>query len=437
MRGSPSPFDWFDKARFGLFVHWGVYSLLGRGEQVLFRERLNPAEYEQLASRFNPKKFDADGWARAARDGGMKYAILTTKHHDGFCLFDSALTEYCAPRAAAGRDFVAEYVQAFRRQGLRVGLYYSLADWRFPSYFDGPVKDKSGFSAFRDYTFEQVRELCTNYGRIDLLWFDGGWPHDAAAWQSEKLDRMIRRCQPHVMINDRLHGGGGGNVNPVGKASLRVRGYYDTAEQRPPGKQAVRRPIETLRTSHDAWWGYAKGDRQWKSPREAINLLSAASGRGANFLLNVGPKPDGTWPEPFRRILNETGRWLRVNGEAIYGSSEGLLDVRTLGRTTVKGSAIYLHVLYWPGREAIVYGLVNRVRSARILGTDVTVRVLQDGLHVRLQGLPARAPDPSCTVIRLNLEGPPREDPSVVHLWENGKKMDSLSEWARGHGTGP
>lgn len=436
MRGSSSPFDWFDKARFGLFVHWGVYSLLGRGEQVLFRERMNPDEYERLASRFNPKKFDADGWARAARDAGMKYAVLTAKHHDGFCLFDSARTEYCAPRTAAGRDFVAEYVQAFRREGLRVGLYYSLADWRFPAYFDGPEKDKEAFSAFRNYTFEQVRELCTNYGRIDLLWFDGGWPHDAVAWQSEKLDRMIRRHQPHVMINDRLHGGGCGNVNPVGKASLRARGYYDTAEQRPAGEQAVRRPIETVRTSHDSWWGYAKGDRQWKMPREAINLLSAASGRGANFLFNVGPKSDGTWPGPFRRILNETGRWLRVNGEAIYGSSEGILDVHTLGRTTVKGNALYLHVLYWPGREAIVHGLANRVRSVRILGTDATVRVQQDGLHVRLQGLPVRAPDRSCTVIRLNLDGPPREDPSVVHLWENGKNLDSLSDWARGRGTG-
>jgi alpha-L-fucosidase len=430
MTSEISQFDWFDEARFGLFIHWGAYSLLGRGEQVLFRERLNQREYETIVARFNPKKYDPNEWARAAADAGMKYAVLTAKHHDGFCLFDSALTEYNSVKTAAGRDLLGEYVRAFRNHGLRVGVYYSLADWRFPAYFDGPGKDAKAFDAFLRYAHGQVRELCTNYGRIDLLWFDGGWPHDAAVWQAEKLDRMIRRYQPHVMINDRLHGGGGGNVKPVGRASLRTQGYFDTAEQRPAGEQAVRRPIETVRTSHDSWWGYSKGDKNWKSSRETINLLSGAAGHGANLLFNVGPKSDGSFPAPFHRILKETGRWLRANGEAIYGSSAGTLDVRTLGRTTIKKNSLYLHVLYWPGREAILYGLMNRVRSARILGTGQRVKVRQEGLHVRLLDLPAQAPDPACTVIRLNLDGPPKEDPAVVHLWEQGRKLGSLSRWA-------
>jgi alpha-L-fucosidase len=429
MKNPNQPFEWYDRARYGLFIHWGIYSLLGRGEQVLFRERLDHREYEKLARRFNPGKFDADDWARQAKAAGMKYAVLTTKHHDGFCLFDSAHTDYTSVKTAAGRDLVGEYVRAFRRHGLRVGLYYSLADWRFPAYFDGSAKDPKAFSAFRSTIHEQVRELCTNYGRIDVLWFDGGWPHDAATWQSGKLDRMIRRLQPHVMINDRLHGGGGGNVKPVGKASLRRHGYYDTAEQHAPGVQPVRRPIETLRTTHDSWWGYCKGDPHWKSPREAVRLLSHAAGCGANFLLNVGPKADGTFPVPFQRILMETGRWLAGNGEGVYDTVEGILDLRTLGWSTLKGKALYLHVHYWPGREAIVYGLANRVRSARILGTGQSVRVAQDGLHVRLQDLPARAPDPACSVIKLNLDGAPREDPSVVHLWEQGRALGSLSRW--------
>ena len=423
-------FAWYDRARFGLFIHWGLYSVLGRGEQVLFRERLGQREYEKLRNRFTPRRYDAEAWARAARGAGMKYAVLTTKHHDGFCLFDSSLTDYTAPGSAAGRDLVAEYVTAFRKQGLRVGLYYSLADWRFPAYFAGPRKDPRAFKEFLSYTHEQVRELCTNYGRIDVLWFDGGWPHDAAVWQSEKLDRMIRKYQPQVMINDRLHGGGGGNVTPVGKACRRRHGYFDTAEQTAPGEQSVPRPIETLRTTHDSWWGHCRGDAHWKSPRNVINILSDAASRGANFLLNVGPKADGTFPAPFHRILEETGRWLAGNGEAVYGSSAGILDVRTLGRTTVKGNTLYLHVLYWPGREAILYGLAKSVRSARILATSQRVRFSQEGLHLRLHGLPSRAPDPACTVIKLNLDGPPREDPSVVHLWEQGRDLDSLSAWA-------
>ena len=192
----------------------------------------------------------------------------------------------------------------------------------------------------------------------------------------------------------------------------------------------VRRPIETLRTSHDSWWGYAKGDPFWKSPRDAVNLLSDASSRGANFLFNVGPKPDGTFPAPFQQILKETGRWLAVNGEAIYGSSKGILDIRTLGRTTVKMNCLYLHVLYWPGRAATVYGLASKVRSARILGTGQRVPFTQDGLHLHLKELPARAPDPSCTVIKLSLAVPPKEDPSVIHLWEPGRDLSSLARWA-------
>jgi len=232
------------------------------------------------------------------------------------------------------------------------------------------------------------------------------------------------------MINDRLHGGGGGNVKPVGKASLRKRGYFDTAEQRPAGEQAVRRPIETVRTSHDSWWGYTKGDRHWKSPRETVNLLSGAAAQGANLLFNAGPKPAGALPAPFHRIMKETGRWLLANGEAIYGSTEGILDVRTLGRTTIKKNSLFLHVLYWPGREAILYGLKTRVRSARILGPGQTVKVRQEGLHVRLMDLPAQPPGPACSVIRLALDGPPKEEPSIVHLWEQGRPLDSLSRWA-------
>ncbi|MAE67692.1 MAG: alpha-L-fucosidase [Phycisphaeraceae bacterium] len=430
MARQKDPFAWFEQARFGMFIHWGIHALLGRGEQVLFRERLDQSEYERLADRFNPRRFDADAWARAACEAGMKYMVLTTKHHDGYCLFDSALTDYTSAKRAAGRDLVAEYVTACRRHRIRVGFYYSLGDWRFPAYFDGPSKDPRGFARFRRYIHGQVEELCTRYGRIDVLWFDGGWPHDAAAWRAAALDRMIRRHQPHVMINDRLHGGGVGNVKPVGAASKRLCGYFDTAEQRPATDTGLARPIEMCRTTHDTWWGICRHDRLNMTPARAISLLTGAAHRGANLLLNVGPKADGTFPPFFARILKETGRWTGVNGESIYGSAAGILDTRTLGTTTVRGSSLYLHVLYWPGRSATLYGLANRVRSARILGRRGKIRVEQSGLHTVLHDLPARPPDPQCTVIRLDVRGRPREDPSVVHLWEQGRDLESLSAWA-------
>ncbi len=422
---------WFADARFGVFIHWGMYSLIGRGEQVLFRERLNPAEYAGLADRFRPRHFDADRWARLAREAGAKYMILTTKHHDGFCLFHSDVSDFTSTRTAAGRDFVAEYASACRAHGLKVGLYYSLADWMWPAYFSGPAKDPNGFADLVRYTHAQVRELCTNYGRIDVLWFDGGWPHSAADWQSEKLARTVRKLQPTIMMNDRLHGGGIGNVQPVGTASMRRRGYFDTYEQRDV-LPAVGRPTETERTTCGRWWGYCRGDRQWRSPREIIDMLSQAAHDRTNLVVNVGPKPDGTFPAPFKRILREAGRWLAVNGEAIYGSSRGILDVSTIGRTTVKGNALYLHAFCWPGTSAIIYGLDSRVLKAEILGSRQKVQVEQKGLHVALRGLPARRPDPVCTVVKLTVKGGPREHPSVVPLWAEGRDTGPLAGWSEG-----
>ena len=424
---------WFREAGYGMFIHWGIYSLLGKGEQVLFRDRLDPAEYAKLAWRFKPSRFDADEWARLAKDAGMKYATLTTKHHDGFCLFDSQVSNYTSVKTGAKRDFIAEYVKALRKHGLKVGLYYSLADWTKPAYFRGPKRNRKDFAAFIDYTHTQVRELMTNYGRIDVLWFDGGWPHDAGTWQSEKLDRMIRRYQPNIMINDRLHGGGGGNVRAVGNASRRVQGYYDTFEQRAVGGAEVQRPKEACRTSVDHWWGYHAGENTWKSPADVVNLISMSAFGGANLLLNVGPKPDGTFPAPFRKILRETGQWLKVNGEAIYGAEPGTIEVLTAGRTTVKGNRLFVHAPYWPGEEMWVYGLANRVRSARILGQRGRVRVRRDGMHHILTGLPRRAPDPSCTVVELTCVGKPRRDPSVIHLWEGDRDTSPLGDWAARH----
>jgi alpha-L-fucosidase len=362
----------------------------------------------------------------------MRYAILTTKHHDGFCLFDSGVSDYTSARTAARRDLVREYVEACRRHDMRVGLYYSLADWHVPAYFSGPERDPRGFARFIEYTHGQVEELCTNYGSIDLLWFDGGWPHSAADWQSERLDRTIRRLQPHVMINDRLHGGGGGNVAPVGDYAQKTRGYFRTAEQRPPGSVPADRPVETERTSVHFWWGYMAGDRLWKSPREVVYLLTAAAESGANFVLNVGPRADGSFPGPFRRTLEQLGGWMDRHGDAVYGSAAGVLDCTTLGHMTVKGDTAYLHVLYWPGRRLHLYGLANKVACARLLADGRNLPVVQKGLHVYVEDLPPRPPDPYASVIALKVDGRPAADPSVVRLWSEGAQVSHLADWADG-----
>jgi len=433
MPSANQPFEWFAEARFGLFIHWGIYALIGREAQVLFRERLNPGQYRKLAHRFNPRRFDADDWARQARKAGMRYAVLTTKHCDGFCLFDSRLTDYTAARTGAGRDLVAEYVRAMRRHGLRVGLYFSLCDWSWPAYFRGAKKDPSGFAEFLQFVHGQVRELCSNYGQIDVLWFDGGWPYDAAVWQSEKLDRLIRRLQPHVMINDRLHGGGFGNVIPVGNASRRTHGYFNTFEQRAvDGNGANRRPNEMAETSQDTSWGYHRGDRCWKTPRQIVKLLATAAASDANLLLNVGPTTAGRFPSPFRRILRETGRWLKVNGEAFFGVTgvrgPDLSTVGSLG--TGKRGRLYIHAFYWPGTQFHVHGLANQVTGVRILGSRHPVQFTQRGLDLYLSNLPRCSPDPSCAVIRLDLKGYPKRHPSVIHLFENRGDPATLVKWA-------
>jgi alpha-L-fucosidase len=200
----PEHWRWFPEARFGLFVHWGPYSAYGRGEQALFREHLDQQEYGENACRWNPGRCDPARWAEVAKGAGMRYAVLTTRHHDGYCLWDSRVTDYTSAAQAPRRDFVREYVEAFRAAGLRIGLYYSLADWRVPAYWEGAAHDPSGWEGFRDYVHTQVEELLTGYGPIDLFWFDGAWPHSPREWRSRELVERIRALQPHLLINNRL-----------------------------------------------------------------------------------------------------------------------------------------------------------------------------------------------------------------------------------------
>ena len=381
---------WFSEARFGMFIHWGLYSILGRGEWVMYLERIPRDEYAKLAEKFKPDKFDAYEWAEIAKRAGMKYMVFTTRHHDGFSLFDSKVSDFTSVKSAAKKDFVEEYVKACRKAGLRIGFYYSLLDWRWDAYWKGPKEDPDGWKKFLNYVHSQVEELCTQYGKIDVLWYDGNWPYTAEDWRSAELNAKVRKLQPQILINNRSG----------------LPEDFDTPEQviRP---SKLGRLWETCMTMNDSW-GYFETDRNWKSVKQLIQILVTCASSEGNLLLNVGPRADGTFPPEALERLEAIGEWMRVHRESIYGS-ERCPFTTTVGPMTAKGNKVYVHAFRWPGKEICVAGVANSVQSAYILTTGEEVKVEQKKDRVFLKGLPRLAPDPYDTVIVLELDGKPEK----------------------------
>ena len=388
---------WFHKARFGMFIHWGLYAQHGRGEWVMFQERIPAEEYAKLASQFNPKKYDPNQWAGLAAEAGMKYMVLTTRHHDGFCLFDSQVSDFTAAKTAAGRDLVAEYVQACRKAGLKVGFYYSLLDWRFPGYFE-PEKYKDSAAALVEQFHGQVRELMTNYGKIDVLWYDGGWvAHDPSSnvaefWISKKVNAMVRELQPQILINNRSG----------------IEEDLDTPEQHVTASAAGRGWESCMTIGDTCGWGYVHNNPNFKTvPQLLQNLVIAAGGEG-NYLLNVGPKPDGTIRQEEQVRLRAMGEWLKAHGEAIYGSQRCPLHGGMIGAWTRKGSTGYFNIFRWPGEEATVPLVKTKARSATLLATGDKVKVRQEhNGRLVLSGLPKRPPHKMVNVIKVKFAGVP------------------------------
>ncbi len=385
---------WWHEARFGMFIHWGLYSTLGRHEWVMEDEGIPVAEYEQLAKRFKPKPNAARDWARLAKQAGQKYMVMTTKHHEGFCNFDSKLTNYCAPKQGPGRDLVKEYVEAARAEGLRVGFYYSLMDWHHP---DG-ARCATGEAArrrFVDYIHGHVRELLTNYGKIDVLWYDVSWPLTPAGWESEKMNAMVFQLQPDIIVNNRNG----------------LDGDFATPEQRI--QASTDRAWESCMTMNGSW-GYQAADDDWKSPKTIVrNLVTCGHGAG-NYLLNIGPKPDGSIPEDSVRILTAVGKWMERNGKSIYRT--GICQPRRSNYAgfTRDGNTLYMHVHFWPGETVALAGLMNKVQSARLLATGKEVKFEQEEFRVRFTGLPTKAPDEPVTTLAIELDGEPRQDTDHV-----------------------
>jgi alpha-L-fucosidase len=384
---------WWHEARFGMFVHWGLYSAVGRHEWVMENEAIPVAEYEELAKRFTPQPNAARAWAKLARQAGQKYMVMTTKHHEGFCLFDTKLTNYCAPKQACGRDLVKEYVDAARAEGLRVGFYYSLMDWHHPDCARC-AEDESARRRFVDYIHGQVRELCTNYGKLDILWYDVNWPLKPEGWEAAQMNAMVRKLQPGIVINNR-----------TGLAE-----DFATPEQR---IEAADHAWEACMTMNGSW-GYQRADDDWKSPKTVLRNLITCARDGGNYLLNIGPRPDGSIPEESVRILTAVGRWMEKNGDTIYTAEPCQVKRSSYALFTRKGNTLYMHVYFWPGDYVAISGLKAQVKSARLHASGKTVKFDQDRFRTRFTGLPSSAPDDPVTTIAIECDSEPVQDTMMV-----------------------
>jgi alpha-L-fucosidase len=387
--------QWWHAAKFGMFIHFGVYSTIGRHEWVMEDEAIPVSEYAPHAATFNPVKNSARAWAKLAKAAGMKYMVMTSKHHEGFCNFDSKLTDYCAGKQGPGRDLAREYVEAARAEGLRVGFYYSLMDWHHP---DGArcAEDEEARKRFVEYTHGLIREILTNYGKIDVLWYDVAWPLDAKGWESERMNKMVFELQPEIIVNNRN----------------KLPGDFSTPEQRIVAETGGR-AWESCMTLNDSW-GYQRADDNWKSSKTVIRNLISCARDGGNYLLNIGPKQDGSIPEDSVRVLTEVGEWMKINGHTIYESDLCQVRRSNYASFTRIGNTLYMHVHFWPGEYVAVSGLKTKVKSAKLVKTGAALKFMQDDFRVRVLDLPMKAPDFPVTTIALECDAEPTQDTDYV-----------------------
>ena len=404
---------WWQHDKFGMFIHFGLFSLIGQHEWALEAQGIPVADYQKLAAHFRPRPEAPREWAKLAKAAGQKYMVLTTKHHEGFCLFDTKLTDYCLPRQPGGFDLVKEYVAAARAEGLKVGFYYSLPDWHHPDgmKWDDPVASKR----FLAYIHGQVRELMSNYGKIDILWYDTDGTK--GPWDGEKLNEMVFALQPDIIVNNRNG----------------LDGDFSTPEQKIDAEAG--KAWESCMTLNNSW-GFQRGDHAWKRVDEVIGNLATCARQGGNYLLNIGPMPDGTVPEPSVKILTEVGRWLERNGASIYGAEASEFSWHPSANLTHRGDKLYVHIFAWPGNTPAaqwldfykpatafgIGGLKSKVRAARFLANGASISFEQNERGLRLHGMPEQAPDDPVTVIEIECEGTPILDHVADRArWTRGK----------------
>jgi len=423
--------EWFRHDRFGMFIHWGLYAIPARGEWVRNTERLTVEDYQPYFEQFNPDRYDPREWAKAAKNAGMQYAVLTAKHHDGFCLFDSEFTAYKSTNTPAGRDLVREFLEAFREEGLKVGLYYSLIDWYhedYPAYGDThhPMRDNAdyaredaNFDRYLDYMHNQVKELLTNYGKLDIMWFDFSYDEmSGEKWRATDLIKMMRSIQPHIIIDNRLEGSGskGGSLYTSNPAIY--AGDFASPEQIIPPQGIVDDegnsiPWEACITLNNNW-GYAAADREYKSATTVIRKLVECVSKNGNMLLNVGPNAKGEIPQESLEILSEVGSWMQKNSASILGCGKADFPKPEWGRFTQKGNKLYAHLFEESIGPVNLNGLASKVKRARLLsdGSELFINkpwsaaLFENDAFVsfaRPEHFTYAMPDPRNTVIELEL----------------------------------
>lgn len=421
--------EWYQDARFGMFIHWGLYAIPARGEWVRSVEQMPEEEYLPFFDEFDPVDYDPKKWAKAAKEAGMKYAVLTAKHHDGFCLYDSKLTDFKATNTKAGRDLVAEYLDAFRAEGIKVGFYYSIIDWHhpdYPHYGDKihPLRNceaekdvERDFDHYLEYMHGQVKELCTQYGKIDVMWFDFSYDEmTGEKWKATELVNMIRSYQPDVIIDNRLEVSGEGFGSLATDEPNVYSGDFASPEQIIPPHglkdEAGRNLVwEACITMNDNW-GYCAKDKNFKPASMIIKKLVECVSKGGNMLLNVGPDAKGNIPEESLKILEEIGKWMKKNGNSIYGCKGSDLPKPENGRITQKGNKLYYHIMENSIGSVPLYGVGrDEIQKVRLLsdGSELkisdfwTVSNYPDVVFVDISATPY-LPDDTDTVVEVTLK---------------------------------
>lgn len=404
--------QWWQEARFGMFIHWGLYSIpsgtwqgkkfQGGGEDILTTAKIPLQEYTALAKQFNPKKFNAKEWVSIAKNTGMKYIVMTAKYRDGFCLFDSSFTNFDIKATPFKRDIMKELANECRKQGIKICWYYSVMDWYHPDYlprgeekirpWDARPKDKADFNRYMEYLKSQVNELLTKYGDIGVFWFDGSWEHSEKELRSDEIISTLRRLNPKIIINDRLG----------------IPQDFSIYDQESPPAGNPGRHWEWCMTMNETW-GYKSTDMKWKSSKTLIRTLVNAASKGGNYLLNISPTAEGAIPEASVVRLDTTGRWMAKNSESIYGTAASPFKKLPWGCCTAKPGKLYLHVFDWPQRELNVPGLNNTIKNTYILADPKKIPLktsrIEDTIYIKV---PSRAPDTSDTVIVMEIEGEPK-----------------------------
>lgn len=441
-QGIKEELRWFYEARFGMFVHFGLYSLLGRGEWAMYHDKIPRDEYSRLMHDFNPTLFAAEEWVQLAQEAGARYITVTTKHHDGFCLFDSALTDFKITNTPFKRDLIGELISACQNNDMRIILYYSQPDWHHPNYvhqpgafkdlLETPETDDPDWPAYQQYYIGQVEELCRNYGPIDGIWFDGS--HKTVdEWKGKEVYALIKQYQPHAVVNDRARYGD--FFTPERTLPDDLTGYL----------------FEACESVSPLAWGFRQNSPSYTTPHLIRSMVKMASS-GGNYLLNVGPQPDGKIPPRQIQVLHEIGDWLRVNGQSIFQTDPVRLSApqvrrRMVGESDKKNETlsneivtddlssfadkygatlheknIYFHCMDWPEVDRfIIPGIRSKVRKIRLLGSSLNINFNQGDRGVELIHIPTMPPDPRVQVFELQCD----EKPVIQEIKKRKQERES------------